>query len=86
MYSFWEQILGIYLPIYIMITSLKLGQSYDCPSYSGVILMYMGKIARYITTPKHGKTRTMKYICSDMMPIHNPDLMGKSKCVGYDNM
>ena len=35
------------------VTSLALGQSYDCPSASEVALKDMGKIRRNLTTAKH---------------------------------
>ena len=49
----------IYLPTFFKITSLPLGQSYDCPSTSEVILKNMGKITQYLTTTKHNKARTV---------------------------
>ena len=37
----------IYLPILFRVTSLALGQSYDCPSASEVTLKDMGEIKDY---------------------------------------
>ena len=47
----------VYCPISIRVTSLALGQSYDCPSTSKVIPKEMAKIARCIwrTLTKHDK-------------------------------
>ena len=42
-----------HLVIFFMVTSLALGQSYDCPNASDAILQYMGKIGCYITTMKN---------------------------------
>ena len=50
-----------YLPISFRVTSLALGQWYDCPSASEVTLMYMGKINQYQTTIKHTKDELCAY-------------------------
>ena len=42
-----------HLPIPFRVTSLTLGQSYDCPSVSEVTLKDMGKTDKYQTTTKH---------------------------------
>ena len=50
---FWIHM--IYLPIFFSVTSLALGQSYDCPSASEVTLKDMGKINLYhIANHKRG--------------------------------
>ena len=50
----------IYLPIYVRVTSLTLGQPLDCPSASEVILNDMGKIDWYQTATIHKKARTIR--------------------------
>ena len=47
------------LSISFRVTSLALGQSYDCPSASKVTLQDMHKINHYLTTTEHNKVRTM---------------------------
>ena len=49
----WE----IHLPIFFWVTSLVLGQSYDCPSTSEVTLKNMGYINHYLITTKYGVTK-----------------------------
>ena len=50
------------LPISFRVSSLALGQSYDCPSAGEVILKDMGKITHYLTTTKHDKTWTLVFL------------------------
>ena len=55
LYVFY-QFLWIYRPYFTIsfrVTSLALGQSYDCPSASEVTLKDMGNIDHYQTTTKH---------------------------------
>ena len=59
----------MYLPISFRVTSLALGQSYDCPSASEVTLKDMGKINKYQTTTKHKKTENKKIILGDVFKI-----------------
>ena len=42
----------IYLPVFFRVTSLALGQSYDCPSASKVTLKDMDKIFEHSTSPQ----------------------------------
>ena len=56
--SSWKW-MWLYLPISFRVTSLALGQSYDCPSASEVTLKDMGKIYQYQPTTKHNKTWTV---------------------------
>ena len=67
----------IHLLIFFRITSLALGQSYDCPSASEVILNNMGKTNSYQTTTKHNKAWTV-YIILGMyyiiMAIESDDI------------
>ena len=61
-------------PIFFRVTLLALGQSYDCPSASGVILKDMGKTDRYHTATKHNKTRTMCiFLVMHCTSKHSPD-------------
>ena len=46
------------LPISFKIVPLALGQSYDCPSASKVVLKDMGKICQFLTKTKHNKMGT----------------------------
>ena len=65
----------IYLPISFSVTSLTLGQSYDCPSASEVTLKDVGKINKYQTTRKHNKTDNKKIIlgmCSKFLRKKTP--------------
>ena len=47
------------LPISFSVTSLALGQSYDCPSASEVTLKDMGQASQYLSTTKHNKAWTL---------------------------
>ena len=53
------------LPISFRITSLALGQSYDCPSANEVTLKDMGKINQLSATTQHDQASTM-CICHEM--------------------
>ena len=48
-----------HLPIFLTVTSLAPGQSYDCPGASEVTFKNMGNIDWYLTATKHNKVRTM---------------------------
>ena len=56
-HSWWLNM--VILPIFFRVTSLALGQSYDCPSASEVTLKYMGKITLYQTTTNRNKLQIM---------------------------
>ena len=43
--------------VFFMVTSLALGQSYDCPSAGEVTMKNMGKFDGYWNTTKHNKVR-----------------------------
>ena len=43
--------------VFFMVTSLALGQSYDCPSAGEVTMKNMGKFDGYWSTTKHNKMR-----------------------------
>ena len=65
------QFLGIHmihLPISFRVTSLPLGQSYDCPSASEVTLKDLSKIDRYQTPAKRKKAWNM-YIVNPFMKM-----------------
>ena len=49
------------LPIFFRLTSLALGQSFDCPSASEVSLKDMGKIAVCLTRRKHNLINSLKF-------------------------
>ena len=55
--------LVIYEPTSFRVTSLALGQSYDCPSASEVTLEVMDKLGLCLAITKHKKARTIWITC-----------------------
>ena len=69
----------IYLPIFFRVTSLALGQSWDCPSASEVTLKDMGKINLYLTTREHKKLQTL-YIIPGIYNVSDTSQTSQAVC------
>ena len=52
----------MYLPMSLRVTSLALGQSYDCPSASGATLKDMGKINHYQAQTKQSVNHVLIFM------------------------
>ena len=63
----WIQMNYLYLPISFKITTLALGQSYDCPSASEVTLKDLVNIGWYLITTKAWQNTDGKHNSQDVL-------------------
>ena len=77
----WHHV--VHLPIFFRVSSLALGQSYDCPSASEVTLKNMGKTGQHLTTTEHNKTDIMWHICLEASVVKSRKFCHWSNPKGY---